>query len=270
MNIVVIMLDSLRQDHVSFYGWDGCPLETPHLDALAAESVVFDNVYPEGLPTIPVRTDLVTGQSSLTNRPWQPLSATDVTAAEIFRKEGYLTALVADTCHLFKPSMNFHRGCDIFHWVRGAEYDSIGAGEAKHLRLQDHVTDRMPDGWMANVRTVLRNLDGRVEPEDFPCRQTIEQSLRVLEAARGQAKPLFLWIDTFQPHEPWCPPATFDTFGDPAYTGPKVVMPPGGPADAWADEAVIARVRSLYAGEAAYVDDFVGHLLARVALAACD
>ena len=52
MNIIVLMLDSLRQDHVSYYGWEGCPLKTPNIDAVAAEAVVFDNVNPQqgGLP----------------------------------------------------------------------------------------------------------------------------------------------------------------------------------------------------------------------------
>ena len=260
MNLIVLMLDSLRQDHVSAYGWPDVKVPTPHLDALAAEAVVFDNIYPEGLPTIPVRTDLATGQSSLTNRRWQPLSATDVAAAEILRKEGYLTALVADTYHLFKPDMNFHRGFDIFHWIRGAEYDSIRAGPARTLRLEDHTTPRMAPAWLDMVRVVLRNLDGRSEPQDFPCWQTVEKALEVLQGARRQEKPLFLWLDTFQPHEPWCPPKRFDTFGDPAYQGPKVVMPPGGPADAWATPQEIARTRSLYAGEAAYTDYCIGHL----------
>jgi arylsulfatase A-like enzyme len=260
MNIVVVMLDSLRQDHVSVYGWDGCPVQTPHLDAFAAEAVVCDNIYPEGLPTIPVRTDLVTGHSSLTNRSWQPLVPTDVAAAQIFRKEGYLTALVADTYHLFKPDMNFHRACEIFHWIRGAEYDSTHAGPLKTLKLEDHLTDRMPERWHRVVLAALRNLDGRVEPEDFPCWQTMAQALGVMEDARRDGRPLFLWIDTFQPHEPWCPPAKFDTFADPAYTGPKVVMPPGGAAEDWGSPDEVRRVQSLYAGEAAYVDHCVGHL----------
>jgi arylsulfatase A-like enzyme len=260
MNVVAVMLDSLRQDHVSCYGWPDVPVKTPNLDRLAAEGVIFDNVYPEGLPTIPVRTDLMTGQSSLTNRSWQPLSATDVSLAEIFRKEGYVTALVADTYHLFKPDMNFHRGFEVFQWIRGAEYDNFRTGKAKHLRLEDHITDRMPKTWLPKVETALRNLDGRTEPEDFPCWQTMEIALLVLEQAREMDRPLFMWIDTFQPHEPWCPPAKFDTFGDPKYKGPKVVMPCGGPATKWADEAVIARTRSLYAGEAAYVDACVGRL----------
>jgi arylsulfatase A-like enzyme len=261
MNVVVVMLDSLRQDHVSAYGWETCPLRTPHLDAFAAEAVVFDNCYPEGLPTIPVRTDLLTGHSSLTNRSWQPMMPTDVSGAELFRREGYLTALVADTYHLFKPDMNFHRGFDVFRWIRGAEYDSVTAGPLKRLRLHDHLNDRMPAHWHSRVLAVLRNLDGRVEPEDFPCYQTMSAALEVLDAARRDGRPLFLWVDTFQPHEPWCPPAKFDTFGDPSYRGAKIVMPPGGPADAWADAEEIARIRSLYAGEAAYVDHCVGRLL---------
>ncbi|KKO03463.1 hypothetical protein LCGC14_0093870 [marine sediment metagenome] len=260
MNVIVLMLDSLRQDHVSVYGWDGCPVQTPHIDAIAAEGVVFDNVYPEGLPTIPVRTDLMTGLSSLTNRTWQPLMATDVTMAEVLRREGYLTALVADTYHLFKPDMNFHRGFDAFRWVRGAEYDGVAAGPLKHLKLEDHLTDGIPASWRESVHQALLSLDGRTEPEDFPCWQTMTAALDVLAQARDAKRDVFLWLDTFQPHEPWCPPATFDTFGDPSYDGPKVIMPPGGPASAWGDHAVLDRTRSLYAGEAAYTDACLGRL----------
>jgi len=260
MNVVVIMLDSLRQDHVGYYGWDTCPLSTPNIDAVAKEGIVFDNCYPEGLPTIPVRTDLMTGNSSLTNRSWQPLTATDVSAAEIFRKEGYLTAIVADTYHLFKPNMNFHRGFEVYHWIRGAEYDNCRVAPPQHLKLEDHVTEKMSASWRSHVLTALRNLDGREAPEDFPCYQNVQQTLKVLDEARRTDKPLFLWLDTFQPHEPWCPPAKFDTFGDPGYSGPKIVMPPGGLASSWGTEEQIRRIRSLYAGEAAYVDWCLGQL----------
>ncbi len=261
MNVVVLMLDSLRQDHVSFYGHPWCPVQTPNIDAVAAEAVVFDNVYPEGLPTIPVRTDLMTGQSSLTNRTWQRLMDTDVTMAEILRGEGYFTALVADTYHLFKPDMNFHRGFDVFRWIRGAEYDGVRTGHPKHLKFEEHITPGIPEAWHGMVRSTLLNLDGRVQPEDFPCWQTCSAALEILAQARECDKPVFLWLDTFQPHEPWCPPAKFDTFDDPTYEGPKVVMPPGGPATAWGNEAIWNRTRSLVAGEAAYTDACLGMLL---------
>jgi len=72
MNLIVIMLDSLRRDHLRCYGnkW----IKTPHIDELAKESILLENVYTEGLPTIPVRTELFTECSSLAHRPWQPLT----------------------------------------------------------------------------------------------------------------------------------------------------------------------------------------------------
>src|SRR5713101_1554424 len=99
MNLIVICIDSLRQDHVSFYAGDRCPTRTPNIDAFAAESVVFDNMYPEALPTIPIRTQLMTGQRTLGTRPWQPLDSSDRTIAEILADVGYTTALVTDTWH---------------------------------------------------------------------------------------------------------------------------------------------------------------------------
>jgi len=40
MNLIVIMLDSLRQDHLGCYGnsW----IKTPHIDKLAGESASMD------------------------------------------------------------------------------------------------------------------------------------------------------------------------------------------------------------------------------------
>lgn len=60
MNCVLIIVDSWRQDHCGCYGnqW----IHTPHLDALAPESVVFTRAYAESLPTLPVRRSLQTGK----------------------------------------------------------------------------------------------------------------------------------------------------------------------------------------------------------------
>ncbi len=69
MDIIVLVLDSLRQDHVSYYGWGGCPLKTPNLDAFATESVVFDNCYPEGLSMLLWSRPLLAGMKSDTRRP---------------------------------------------------------------------------------------------------------------------------------------------------------------------------------------------------------
>ncbi|MFO8006798.1 MAG: sulfatase [Candidatus Brocadiia bacterium] len=259
MNLVVVMLDSLRQDHVSSYGWDGCPVETPNLDALAAEGVVLDNCYPEGLPTIPVRTELHTGHHTLIHRPWQPLVSTDVALAEVLRSEGYLNCLVADTYHLFKPDMNFHRGYHAFRWIRGNEYDSYRTAPPKTRRLEDHVNEHYDATWRGRVLQYLKNTDGWTEPEDFACFRTMDTALTWLRDNRSQ-EPKFLWIDTFQNHEPWMPPERFDRYVPEDYSGPRFILPMGGNALDWADEDAVECVRGLYAGEAGYVDWCLGHL----------
>lgn len=259
INLVVIMLDSLRQDHVSFYGWEGCPVQTPSLDALAAEGVVFDNCYPEGLPTIPVRTELYSGHHSLIHRPWQPLEPSDVTLAEILRNVGFLTCLVADTYHLFKPDMNFHRGYHAFRWIRGNEYDAYRTDPPRNRRLDDHVNEHYDEHWRNLVLQYLKNTDDWREPEDYACCRTVDAALQWLERNRSD-QPKLLWLDTFQNHEPWNPPAEFDRYVPAGYDGPRIIMPMGGSALDWGDEGTIECVRGLYAGEVAYVDWCLGRL----------
>ena len=58
MNVIVVTLDSFRQDHVGVYhgGKEVFPriepCRTPNLDRFASEAIVFENMYPEGLPTV--------------------------------------------------------------------------------------------------------------------------------------------------------------------------------------------------------------------------
>ena len=122
MNIIMIMSDSFRQDHLGCYGNDW--IKTPNLDKLSGESVLFENAYCEGLPTLPVRTALFTGNYTLTNRFWQQLIPQDVTMAEILDEYGYLSAMITDTYHMFKPNMNFHRGFHVYRFIRGQESDA--------------------------------------------------------------------------------------------------------------------------------------------------
>jgi arylsulfatase A-like enzyme len=113
------------------------------------------------------------------------------------------------------------------------------------------------------VETVCRNLDGCTRADDFPCAQTFRAASQWLRENAGR-QPFFLWVETFDPHEPWTPPHEYDLFGDPSYTGKDYVLPPGGTAAQWFSEEEIARIRSLYAGEVAYVDAMVGRLLETV------
>jgi len=121
MNVIVIMEDSFRKDHLGCYGnlW----IKTPNLDKFATESLIFDHAYAEGLPTIPARVALFTGRYSLPFRGWQPLEQNDLPIAEILWDKGITSALISDTFHMQKPQMGFSRGFDHVRWIRGQEMD---------------------------------------------------------------------------------------------------------------------------------------------------
>ena len=84
MNILVIMLDSLRPD---FLGCGGDKIvKTPHIDKIASEGLFFEQAYAEYPITIPSRTALVSGNYTFTNRPCCPLRSYDLHIAEILKK----------------------------------------------------------------------------------------------------------------------------------------------------------------------------------------
>lgn len=51
MNTVVIMADSRRFDYLGCYGNDW--IQTPNIDKLAKDGMLFENAYAEGCPTMP-------------------------------------------------------------------------------------------------------------------------------------------------------------------------------------------------------------------------
>lgn len=259
MNLIVICIDSLRQDHVSFYNPDS-PVETPNIDRFAQRCVSFTNVYPEALPTIPVRTQLMAGQRTLPNRPWQPLTRGDRTLADLLGRYGYTSAFITDVYHYFKPGYNFHRSFRVWRWIRGQEYDPYRSAPLKRLRLKDHINERFPPGWERLVLACLQNIEPFDKADDYFCAQVMHEACQWLEANRIHDR-IFLWVECFDPHEPWTPPREFDRYTDPHYQGKRYILPPGGLAANYFTLEEIACIRGLYAGEVAYVDHYIGVLL---------
>jgi arylsulfatase A-like enzyme len=267
-NVIVIMVDSFRQDHISFYNrgravFEGIePCKTPNIDRFAQESLVFENAYPSGLPTIPVRTELMTGQDTLPFRPWQPLTREDITIADILRREGHICGLISDTYHYRAPGMNFHRSFHAYRWMRGQEYDPYTSHPSKR-GVEDYVNDNYPEIWRRRVEQFLANTDDFEKEEDWFPAKVVRESIDWLRKNRGHKK-IFLWIDSFDPHEPWDPPERFDTYTGPSYEGRRLILPMGGFAKEWATEDEIRHTKGLYAGEASFVDHCLGPLFKRL------
>ena len=264
MNIIAIMLDSFRQDHIGTYNggepvFDGITAcRTPNLDRFAQECIVFDNAYPEALPTLPVRTQFFTGQRTLPYRYWQPLTKEDITIAEILGPQGYTCGLISDCHHYRKPGMNFHRGFDSYRWVRGQEYDRWMSHKPRR-DPDDYMNEHYGQYWRTRISQFLANTDDFTSEDDWFPAKVVRDATGWLKRNREHEK-IFLWIDSFDPHEPWDPPARFDTYTDPDYDGKRLILPMGGMAKDWATPAEERHVQGLYAGEAAFVDHCLGTL----------
>ena len=264
MNVIVLVLDSLRQDHVSLYNRGEGPFadvpacQTPNLDAFAQECIVFHNAYPEGLPTMPVRLALMTGQWTLPFRGWEPLRETDVTIGQILGDSGYVCGLISDTYHYRAPGMNYHRGFHAYRWLRGQEYDPYVSSPTRR-NVDDYVNAKFDEQWRRRVGQFLANTDDFTEESRWFAAQVVDESIEWLRANRVHDKA-FLWMDSFDPHEPWDPPKRWDTYTDKSYRGPRIIMPMGGPMEEWAGPEEVRLIRGLYAGEAASVDNCLGRL----------
>jgi arylsulfatase A-like enzyme len=176
----------------------------------------------------------------------------------MLRAEEYVCGLISDTYHFRGPGMNFFRSFNAYRWIRGQEYDPYESAPPTR-NLDDYVNEHYPPLWRRLVQQCLQNMNGFEREEDYFPAQVVDQAIGWLRANRSH-KRLFCWIDSFDPHEPWDPPKRFDSYGDPGYTGKRLIMPMGGPAEKWSTPAEQRQVRALYAGEAAFVDDCLGRL----------
>ena len=261
MNVIVIIADSLRYDHLGCNGNDW--IKTPNLDALAAEATRFTRTYSEGLPTLPTRTTYWTGRYTLPFRGWQSPEPDDTLLAEHLWDKGYTTALITDVYHLHKPGMSFGRGFDTVRFVRGQEYDPwVVAPDEDVDPVRWHKYNGVTEEeeiWRPRFAQYLKNIASRKREADYFAPQVVKQTIRYLEEAPQDR--LFLWVDMFDPHEPWDPPPPFDTMYDPGYSGQTIIDPVPGFVDGYLTPEELRHVQALYAGEVSFVDKWVGILI---------
>ena len=271
MNVILVILDSLRKDHIGVYGNDR--IQTPNLDALANESLRFTRAYPESLPTLCARRAIHTGLRTWPFRDivklpgetfqpagWQPIPEVQTTVSETLFTSGYSTAMFADTQPLFHPSMNFQRGFAVFEWMRGQERDrfrpKLGIPEE---RIKQNSVPGNDENMVDKVRQYLANTKDRRTEEDWFAPRLFTRGMQYLERA-GEGQPFFLVIDSFDPHEPWDPPQKYVSLYDEGYEGRDPIVPNYGPSD-WIDEEELERMKALYSGEVTMVDRWLGHFL---------
>jgi len=278
-NIVIIVSDTFRKDYLGCYG--NLEIQTPCLDAFATESVLFENAYPESLPTIPVRRALHTGRRAFPFRNykpvkwdivylpgWQPMSNDEDTVAENLASAGYHTGFVTDTLPYFAPGFNFTRGFHEWEFIRGQQQDrwqSPNAIDVERLRkYADKDAHPVDEGQLTKNSLILQhiaNTAGIQSENDTFTAQVFRRGMKFIEANHA-ATPFYLFLDCFSPHEPWdAPERYYKMYADPDYTGKTIIHTRYGPATGIYSHDEINDIKAHYSGLCSEVDTWFGKLV---------
>jgi len=258
VNVILIISDTLRYDYLGCYG--NKRISTPNLDAFAKEATVFERAYAASFPTVPHRHDIYTGRYTFTYADWGPLPKDEMILPQMLRQAGCVTQLIADTPHALAHGFNYDRGFDGWLWIRGQEGDAYMTSPKKvkmpcnpsKLRYGESV-----------VTQYLRNVSLRRFESDYFVAQTMTAAAKWLELNYDQHEKFFLYVDTFDPHEPWDPPKYYVDMYEPGYEGEEVTYPDYRPCDYLTPEE-LRHCRALYAGEVTMVDRWIGILLQKI------
>jgi arylsulfatase A-like enzyme len=280
-NVLVLVVDTLRADHVGAYGGRA---RTPTIDALAREGLRFTRFYPEAMATVPARRSILTGRRVFPFRHWQPhrglmmtpgwapIAEPSQTFTSALRRAGWWTAYVTDN-----PFLGFSD--DYAPFRAGFNRFVRVGGQIGRTRPLAGVSRREVDHWLVpelrerHIRSRVHAFlaaGGRYwddESQSWAARVYTAAAAQ-LDAAAGR-RPFAMVVDTFEPHEPWTPPRSYiDLYGDPAYTGPEPCMGRYSRVRDYLRPArrdpVLGRMRDLYAAEVTMTDRWLGVLIERL------
>ena len=258
----MIISDTFRYDNLSRRA--AMPVRATQLEQFARRAVSLSNFYNSSFPTIPHRTDVTTGRYGWPWYGWQSRTQSGKNhLPSIFHQAGYVSQLLCDTPHLFRA--NFDQGFDGANLLRGQEAD------LPMLRMNYPIEHVMPPektrtGRHFQGRNLVdlhrwENRGWRREEDCFPPR-TAALATEWLEE-NYKYHPFFLWVDFFDPHEPWDPPEYLVRRYDPDYAGTPMLHPNYGKASDYTPEE-LKNLRAHYCAEAELVDRWVGRVIQKI------
>ena len=263
MNVIFVLCDTLRQDHLGCYG--NRVVQTPNLDRLSRMGVTFDNSYLSSAPCMPARRDIWTGRYEFPWRGWGPLEQSDVDLPGVLQEAGVKTGLVTDHYHLFEHgSGNYHHHFDSWDFVRGHENDKWIADDNIEIVWPAEEYEKCHMRWRQYYRNTAQwrtGLRWNSEEDTFPARVFKSASNWLSQNCGGD--DFCLMIDCFDPHEPFDPPPPYDEMyaADPPER--RIRWPIYGKADRYTEQE-LRDIRALYAGKVTLVDNWFGYFLDHV------
>ena len=249
MNTIVILADTTIRSYLSAYG--NKTTITPNLDRLAERSFIFDQHWCGSAPCMPARRDFFTGRLNFLERPWGGAEAFDVLLPDVLReKAGVYSHLVTDHSFYWTPGgENYHWAFDSWQFERGQEHDVYNSLN------QDFLIPEHKGQWSQQY---YKNQMLFKSEEDYPSPRTFKSAVDWLD--RNYEKGDFLlWVESFDPHEPFDTPQEYLDMYDDNYSGVTYFWPNYEPCNDTPEEQV--HIRKRYAAALTMMDRWLGKLL---------
>jgi arylsulfatase A-like enzyme len=219
-SLVLITVDCLRADHVSFLGYNR--RTTPFLESLAAESVIFSTAIVAGAPTyysfpgiMASRYPLALGRDVIGLAPHEP------TIASVLNQSGYSSAAFVAGNPYLSPRFGYGAGFGDFQDFLNTDsaLPSSGSNQVTKIRrtrwnqaLAAACHKFGPAAFLYNElyfqycqRLTSRTASSLDRLRRFPSADVIiDQACQWLSGHAGQ--PFFLWLHFMDPHWPYYPP----------------------------------------------------------------
>ncbi|RUL89298.1 sulfatase [Tautonia sociabilis] len=198
-NVLLLVLDTVRAENLSLYGYDRPT--SPHLERLAASGITFEEARAPAPWTLPTHASLFTGRwpHELSVGSHSPLDGRDPTLAEFFSELGYSTGGFVANTYFCNARFGLDRGFSRYEdFEENARVDPIEAlgNTAIGRRLVSAgrslgLVTRPPFGPRKDASRINRDL------------------LRWIDSRAGDGRPFFAFLNYFDAHAPYQPPAEF-------------------------------------------------------------
>ncbi len=237
--------------------YGGREFATPNLDRFAKRALKFNRHVVGSLPCMPARHDMLCGALDFLWRPWGSVEIWEDAITYPLRKAGVVTQLISDHPHLFETGgENYHSDFAGWDYQRGHEGDAwktrpdpSWAGAPRFGR--GHMPYDNARGWFRGEA-------------DFPGPRTMASAAKWIGDNAGYHKRFMLFVDEFDPHEPFDTPEPYASMYDKDWEGPHLIWPPymqGAIAKGVLSERQGAQVRAQYGGKLTMIDAWFGRVL---------
>jgi arylsulfatase A-like enzyme len=265
-NVLLILIDTLRKDHMSLYGYGKDT--TPHIKKYFGEGMWFARAFAQSSHTKPSTASLLTSlyvSSHNMSRLTTGLPAESVTAAEVFKSLGYNTAMFSVNSFV-SPFFGFDQGVDYFFAYHPREITSMGLYNMlfKVERNPLWITRRLSKAALRLVdRLDVRRLTMPGTERKVSDESATDALLQWLEDNREER--FFAYIHYLGPHSPYDPPPPYDELYIPHPNAMRPINPKFGGFLPFSEAKPIPREElenmvGQYDGEINLIDDQIGRI----------